>query len=160
MSVPAIREQINVILSGVPGIGVLHDRERFANEWGKFLNLFKDADGRINGCMFSRESRRRVQTTMGETEKAHVFVVRRFLAVKDSDETGIIFDDHLEVLADAFDGDDNETLNGTCRTINPDWGPMEGAIGLQIEISELRMVGTVLCHYAECKLCVIEAKEN
>jgi hypothetical protein len=158
MSLADIREQIKVVLAGVPGIGVVHDRERFANEWGKFLNLFKDANGRINGCMFSRESRRRVQQTIGETEKAHVFVFRRFMAVKDSDETGIIFDDHLEELADAFD--DYETLNDTCRTINPDWGPMEGAVGLQIELSEIRMVGTVLCHYAECKLCVIEAKEN
>jgi hypothetical protein len=158
MSLPAIREQIKVILTGVAGIGVVHDRERFATEWGKFLNLFKDADGRINGCMFSRENRRRVQQTMGETEKAHIFIIRRFLAIKDSEETGIVFDNHLEELADAFD--DYETLNDTCRTINPDWGPMEGSVGLQIEISEIRMVGTVLCHYAECKLCVIEAKEN
>lgn len=158
MSIPAIREQIKVVLAGVPGIGVVHDRERFAADWGKFLNLFKDADGRINGCMFSRESRRRVQATMGETEKAHVFVIRRFMGLKDGEETGILFDDHLEELADAFDGD--ETLSDTCRTINPDWGPMEGAVGLQIDLSEIRMFGTVLCHYAECKLCAIEAKEN
>ena len=30
MSLPAIREQIKAILAGVPGIGVVHDRERFA----------------------------------------------------------------------------------------------------------------------------------
>jgi len=158
MSIPEIREQIKVVLAGVPGIGVVHDRERFATDWTKFLNLFKDADGRLNGCMFSRESRRRIQQTIGETEKAHVFVIRRFMGLNDAEETGIIFDDHLEEVADAFD--DDETLNDTCRTINPDWGPMDGAVGLQIELSEIRMVGTVLCHYAECKLCVIEAKAN
>jgi len=158
MSLADIREQIKVVLSGVPGVGVVHDRDRFAADWNRFLNLFKDADGRINGCMFSRERRQRVQQTMGETEKAHVFVVRRFMGLNDAEETGIVFDDHLDDLADAFD--DDETLGGTCRTINPDWGPMDDAIGLQIEISEIRMVGTVLCHYAECRLCVIEAKEN
>ena len=158
MSLPAIREQIKTILAGVPGIGVVHDRERFAADWTTFLNLFKGPDGRINGCMFARERRQRIQQTMGETEKAHVFVVRRFMGMNDAEETGIVFDNHLEDLADAFD--DYETLNDTCRTINPDWGPMEGAIGLQIEVSEIRMVGNVLCHYAECRLCVIEQKEN
>ncbi len=158
MSLPAIREQIKVVLSGVPGIGIIHDRERFAADWGTFLNLFKDAEGRVNGCMFSRDLRRREQQTMGETEAAHVFVIRRFMGMNDAEESGIVFDNHLEELADAFDG--NETLNNTCRTINPDWGPMAGAVGPQIEISEIRMVGSVLCHYAECRLCVIEQKED
>lgn len=154
----AIREQIKVILQGVPGIGVVHDYERWIPDWMKLLELYKDADGRINGCAFAREKREKRQATMGETEKAHIIVFHRVMGLRDSNATGIIFDDHLEVLADAFD--DYETLNGVCRTINPDWGPMEGVVGLQIDAIAIREFGKVLCHYAECRLCVIEAQEN
>ena len=162
MSIAAIREQIKTILSGVAGIGVIHDYERWSIDWNKFLDHYKDSDGRINGCAFAREKCVKKQMTMGETEKAHVFVIRRITGLKDSEATGIIFDDHLEILGDAFkcSTSEEESLNGTCRTINPDWGPMADAVGLQIEIIEPRMVGGVLCHYAECRLCVIEAQEN
>ena len=153
----AIREQIKAILQGVPGIGIVHDYERLTTDWTVFLGRFKDADGRINGCTFAREKRVKQQSTMGETEKAHIIAFRRVMGVKDSDATGIIFDDHLEVLADAFD--DYETLNGVCRTINPDWGPMADVVGLQIDMIGIHEFGKVLCHYAECRLCVIEANE-
>jgi hypothetical protein len=141
----------------VSGIGVVHDYERWSNDWNKFLDHFKDADGKINGCTIAREKRPKMQATMGETEKAHVFVIRRIMGLQDDKATGIVFDDHLEVLGDAFNG--NETLNETCRTINPDWGPMTDAVGLQIELVEIRMFGGILCHYAECRLCAIEAQE-
>jgi len=158
MSLAAIREQIKVIMQSVPGIGIVHDYERWSNDWNKFLDRYKDVDGRINGCTFAREKRPKTQATIGETEKAHIFVIRRIMGLKDSEATGIIFDDHIEVLGDAFD--DFDTLNNTCRTINPDWGPMTDAVGLQVEIIEPRMFGGILCHYAELRLCVIEAQEN
>lgn len=157
MSLADIREQIKIILQGVPGIGVVHDYERWSTDWNKFLEHYKDANGKINGCTFAREKRLKKQMTIGERERAHVFVISRIMGLKDSASTGIVFDDHLEALGDAFD--DYETLNNTCLTINPDWGPMDGAVGLQIEIIEPRMYGQVLCHYAEGRLCVIEAIE-
>jgi hypothetical protein len=156
MSLADIREQIKVILQGVSGIGVVHDYERFSNDWNKFLSLFQDPDGRINGCMFYREKRPMRQQTMGENEKAHVFVFRRFMGVRDGEATGIIFDEHLESLMDAFD--DNEDLNGTCRTINPDWGPLSEGVGMQLDISEIRIFGNVLCHYAELRMCALEVQ--
>ncbi len=158
MSLADIREQIKVILSGVPGIGVVHDYERLALDWNKFLERFKDADGHINGCSFAREKWQERQQTMGETETCHIFVFRRVMGLQDDRATGILFDDHLEDFRAAFGGD--ETLGGTCRTINPDWGPMEGAVGLQGDIIEPRMFGNVLCHLAECRLCAIEVKES
>ena len=157
MALSDIREQIKVILQGVPGIGVVHDYERLAIDMGKLINFFKDTDGRINGCMFVREKAPTRQQTMGEQEKAHIFVIRRFMGLRDADATGIIFDDHLEDLTAAFEG--HETLNDTCLTINPDWGPMESAVGLQLDTIEPRVFGNVLCHYAECRLCAIEVTE-
>ncbi|MFA5423040.1 MAG: hypothetical protein WC374_04215 [Phycisphaerae bacterium] len=159
MSLASIREQIKVIVSGVSGIGVVHDHERFSNDWNKFLSLFKDKDGKINGCMFHREKCPKNQNTQGEYEKAHVFVCRKFMGLKDDEDTGTAFDEHLENVMDAFDTDAAETLNDACRTINPDWGPMSGAMGMQLDVSEIRMFGGVLCHYAELRLCAIEPVE-
>lgn len=157
MSLPDIRQQIKTIISRVEGIGIVHDRARLSSDWNKFLNLFQDTDGLINGCMFSVEKRQKRQSTMGEEEIAYVFVFRRFMGMRDEDATGIVFEDHIEDMAGAFN--EYEDLNGTCRTINPDWGEMSGAIGLQIDIIEPRMIGNVLCHYAESRLCVIAVRE-
>jgi len=158
MSLAAIRERIKVILAGVDGIGVVHDYERWSPDWNKYLALYKDADGRINGCAFVREKWQEQQQTIGETETAHVFLFRRIMGLQDERATGIMFDDHLENMRAAFKG--HETLDGECRTIDPDWGPMAGAVGLQGDVIEPRMFGNVLCHVAECRLCVIEAQEN
>jgi len=158
MSLADIREQIRVILTGVPGIGVVHDRERWSNDWNKFLDHYKDADGQFNGCVFAREKWEERQATIGETETAHVFLFRRIMALQDARATGIILDDHLEDMRAAFRS--NKTLNGTCRTIDPDWGPMSGVVGLQGDIIEPRWFGNVLCHVAECRLCVIEAQST
>jgi hypothetical protein len=158
MSLADIREQIKAILAGVSGIGVVHDYERLANDWNKIIDRYKDTDGRINGCAFAREKWQERQQTIGETEIAHIFAVRRLMALEDKNATGIIFDDHLEDLRAAFRV--NKTLNGTCLTIDPDWGPMDGAVGIQCDTIEPRMFGGVLCHFAELRLCAIVAEEN
>lgn len=158
MNLAGIREQIQSILAGVSGIGVVHGYDRWSNEWSRILDLYKDETGRINGCAFARERWQEQQETMGESETAHVFLVRRIMGLKDDQETGILFDDHLEEMRAAFR--DNKTLNGTCRTIDPDWGPMSGAVGLQGDVIETRTFAGVLCHYAELRLCVIAAEEN
>ena len=47
MALADIREQIKIILSTVSGIGVIHEYERFADTWTKFLDFFKDENGKI-----------------------------------------------------------------------------------------------------------------
>jgi hypothetical protein len=158
MSLADIREQIKVILAGVDGIGVVHDYERLATDWNKFLEFYKDADGRINGVSFAREKWQERQQTIGETEIVQVFVIRRIMGLQDAQATGILFDDNLEAMRAAFRG--NKSLNGTCRTIDPDWGPMDGAVGIQGDVIEPRMFGSVLCHVAELRLCAIVAEAN
>jgi hypothetical protein len=156
MNLPAMREQKKVILAGVPGIGVVHDYNRLAVDFGKMLNLFKDADGRINGCMFAREKTAKRLATIGGApqEKAHVFLIRAIMGLKDDQATGIIFDELLTAIEEKFE--DYYDLNGTCLTTIPDWGPMAGQAGVQIDLIEERMFGNVLCHYAEMRLCALE----
>lgn len=154
MSLPAIRERIKAVLAGVSGMGNVHDYERFSADWGKFLALFKDGDDRVNGCMFARSSSGKRQSTLGEKEKYHIFTFRFFRGLMDESATGVEFDDFIDKVEDAFDAD--PSLEKTCLTIDPDWGPMSGLTGLQVEVIENRRFGAVLCHYAECRLCVIE----
>ena len=157
MSLDAIREQIKVILSGVAGIGIIYDYERLSVDWNKYLDLFKDKDGRINVLMFSLEKSQKGQTSQGEQEKARIFRFRGIMGLKDAEATGILFEDLVDRVQAKFD--DYETLNDTCLTINPDWGPMSGELGYQIDLIEPRMFGNVLCHYHEGRLCAIETIE-
>ncbi|MCE5212993.1 MAG: hypothetical protein LLG40_15735 [Deltaproteobacteria bacterium] len=153
MNLPEIREKLKVILSAVAGTGIVHDRERYSNDAAKFLSLFKEeSSGRINGCIFTREKFARQQRTQGSVEKAHVFVIRRVMGVKDDDDTAIMFDKNIDDILDALEAP--ETLNEGDDTTAPDWGPMAGAVGAQLEISEPRMFGGVLCHYSEMRICV------
>jgi len=154
MSLAAIREQIKVIAAGTPGIGRVHDFHRWSADWTSFLQKFLDSSGKINVWMFGLERSPKRQVSQGEYEKARIFLFRGIMGLKDAEATGIIFDDFVDLFQDRFDA--YETLNGTCLTINPDWGPMEGAIGYQVELIEHRKFGSVLCHYTEGHLCAIE----
>lgn len=158
MGLADIREQIKATLSGVSGAGVVHDYERWANTWQKFLDLFKDADDKINGWTLSRIKVAQGMGSFSQIERAHIFRLQKVYGLKDGDESGIVFEDHLQAVVDAFDADD--TLGGTCTTCTPNWGPMEGLTGLQIEKAEARTFGSVLCHYGECRLCAIEFVED
>lgn len=156
-----IREQIKVILQGVTGIGVVHDYHRWAIDERKLLSLFQDTDGKINACTFGREqmAKRKIVIGSGALERAHVWMIRCVMGLKDDKATGIAFDNLLMAIESAFEGHDD--LNGVCLTINPGWGPMSGASGVQIErVDEIMLARTVLCHYAELRLCTIERNER
>lgn len=92
--------------------------------------------------------------SFNQIERAHVFLLQKIYGLDDDAGTGIVFEDHLQDVVDAFDDDD--TLGGTCTTCTPNWGPMEGLTGLQIEKAETRKFGGVLCHYGDCRLGPIE----
>lgn len=156
MGLVEIREQVKRIMSGVDGIGVVHDYERWANTWEKFLELFKDADGKINGWTFSRAQTVQRKESLGEIEKAHILRFRGYCGVRDRDASEIVFQGVIDSLIDRFNEADAENLDGACLTTYPDWGPMDGAVGLQMDMVEPRKFGAVLCHYAEGRLCALE----
>lgn len=155
MSEAAIRAKIKTTISGVSGISLVYDYVRWAASWGDFLDLFKTDANKINGWVFSRKSSPTLQRTIGEIERAHVYVVRGYYGLKDEDATEKTFQALVEAVQAAFFTD--ETLGGACETTRPDTGPMAGAVGLQVDIVELRKFGTVLCHYFEGRLCAVES---
>jgi len=146
MSLADIREQIRTILSGVAGIGVIHEYERLAVDLKKFLDLFKDPDGRVNGWQFTRISTPSDRNTMPTLHRHHLFRLRGIYGLRDEEATELTFQDMVEAIQNAFDSE--YSLNGTVLNSGP----------VQVRVVENRMFGNVLCHYAELELIVIERK--
>lgn len=155
MSEAAIRAAIKSTLESVSGMGTVHDYVRWADNWGDFLSLFKTESNKINGWCFSRVKTPMLQRTIGEVERAYIYTLRGYYGLKDSDATEKTFQALIEAAQEAFLTD--ETLGGACETTRPDSGPMNGAVGLQADIVEIRKFGTVLCHYFEGRLCAVES---
>ena len=154
MSVSAIRSRIKTNLEAVTGCGEVHDYDRWASHWNDFLSLFKDDNGLINGWTISLIKMQNAMESFTQMGRAHVFRLQKVYGLNDGDATGKTFEGHLEAVVNAFKADD--TLNGACLTCTPPWGPMEGLTGLQIDKIEHRLFGTVLCHYADCRLGPVE----
>ncbi len=157
MAIDTIRDEIRRVLESVNGIGAVHVYERWAKNWNTVLQLFKTDADRFHGWTVSRRSTARRQITLGRKEAAHVFDIRGIYGLHDAGHTELFFQDLLDSIARAFDAD--ETLAGACATTHPDWGPMNGAVGFQIDEVGVRMFGNVLCHFAECRLCAVELLE-
>ena len=145
MSEALIRQQIYTTLAAVPNVGRVYDYERWAVNWDKFIELFKDsASGRILGWEICRSRMGAQKISTREEEHTHEFTMRGYMAVKDADATEKLFNAVIEAIGAAFRN--NHTLNDTCIDAGP----------LSVEILDTRMFGGVLCHYAELKLPAVE----
>lgn len=154
MSRASITAALAAIIEEVPGIGMVHARDRYSPDWTKFLENFKSAEGKINGCLITRKTTVKQRRTIGEVERGHILVIRMIYGLQDAANSAEAFQLLVDAVEAAVDAD--ETLAGTCETTNPDWGPMAEAVGLQIDTIDIRIFGSVLCHYAECRLCACE----
>jgi hypothetical protein len=150
MRLADIREQIKTIISGVPGIGIVHDYERWSADWNKFLDHYKSADGRINGWTITRGATPERWLTNIDYERVYEITIRGYYGLKDSAASEIGFQNLIEAICDEFRG--NDTLNGTCETVCPEFGSMAGKSGIQVITVEPKLFGSVLCHYCELRL--------
>jgi hypothetical protein len=142
VSVALIRAEIKTILSGVAGVGIVHDYDRWSADWTTFFALFKSG-AEIRGWQIARTKTEEIGGK-GETKRTHTFRLRGILGLDDSAATGKAFDDVVETVENAFD--DAITLNGKATSAGP----------LQVDAIEIRMFGSVLCHTAECRLPATE----
>lgn len=142
MSEATVRAQIYTILSGAAGVGKVYNRERWAVDWGSFINLFKDSgSGRILGWEIGRKA----PITEDESSvRKHTFFIRGYMGVNDADATELLFNALLENIAAAFRAD--KDLGGAAL----------GHDFIQVETLDTRSFGSVLCHFAELTLTVHE----
>ena len=155
MSLWRIRSQIKNILEDVHGIGVVYDHEKWASTWDKFINFFRNGENLINGWMITRRRTQKfILAQGGEDTRVHHFIIKGIMGLNDARDTEIIFQDLIEDIVERFDRYD--TLNNTCWSCCPVNGPARLTSGIQVNVVEPRMFGSVLCHYAELFLYVQE----
>lgn len=151
MGEATIRTAIYNILNGVTDIGKVYDYERWAADWTTFINLFKTTIGgvdQIRGWEIGRRSAPEKLFTMGLNLRDHVYVLRGYMGVNDSNATEKTFNNLIESIADAFRS--NDRLNDAAESHDL----------IQADIIEFRVFGGVLCHYAELSLITHEEKEG
>jgi hypothetical protein len=149
MSEATIRAAIYNALSGVSNVGKVYDYERWAADWGAFLDFFKTT---INNKVQIRgwEVGYRgfvpdvtFEILAGSFIRNHQFVVAGYLGLDDSAGTEKTMSALAETVADTLEAD--STLNGLSN------GNVEAVL-----LFEPRIYGGVLCHYAEITLTIGE----
>jgi hypothetical protein len=97
-----------------------------------------------------------MQRTHGEIENAHVYTLNFIYGLNDGNATGKAFQTLLSDSDSAFADYEESTWVMAGITSHPDWGPMANAVGMQIDNIDHRLFGNVLCHFAPCRICVVE----
>lgn len=141
VSLKEIREQAAAILASVPGVGVVHEYQRYATSWDRFMELFRhenaDGDREINGWCITRTRTEEPHSTASHNQRTHTFLIRGFYGLQDGAGSELVFQDVIERICDAFRAE--YSLNGTANDTSP----------IQVEEVGADMMGNVLCHYCE-----------
>ncbi len=107
MALSSIRTAIKTILEGVSGIGIVHDYERWANDWNTFLEFYKTG-GKINGWSITRKATPAKKGNVPTMMRTHNFVIRGYYGLQDSAASEKTFQDLVEAVQDAFDAADHQ----------------------------------------------------
>jgi hypothetical protein len=149
MTEATIRTAIYNAVNGVSNVGKVYDYERWANEWGDFLDLFKTTIGSTTqvrgwevgyrGFLPDEEA----TLLAGAWVRNHNFVVVGYLGLDDSEATEKTMSALAETVADTIEAD--STLDGLS------YANVETTL-----LYETRVFGGVLCHYAEIGVLIGE----
>jgi hypothetical protein len=141
MNEAGIRAQIYDILGDVADIGTVYDYERWAKDWDTFIALFKTTIGgtaQIRGWEIYRPGPVPDDPT---SVRSHTYAINGYMSLKDSAGSEKIFNTLIEAVYDAF-------------LAKPDLNDAAlGHDGIQVNVIEPRMFGSVLCHY--CRLTLV-----
>lgn len=145
--VAEIKEKMHTIAD----IGAIHMYERQVVDQAKFIQLFKDATGKILGWEITRRAVSEHQR--GAWFRHHQFVLKGYMGLQDANATSIDFQELCEEVCNTFRTADPTTPGATWDYRN---GDDKTAAPAQIESINDRMFGAVLCHCAEITLSVTE----
>ena len=139
-----IRTAIKTTLTGVSNIGKVHDYERWAADWSKFIAYFRTSISGTDQIRGWEISRKAPITEDATSVKKHTYSIRGYMGVEDAAESEKTFNALIEAAAAAFRAD--RTLGGAAL----------GHDFIQVDALDTRSFGGVLCHYAELSLTVYE----
>jgi len=97
VSVAAIRDYLKTKIAAVPGVGVVHNYERWAADWGALVNLYVSND-KLNGWHITRRSTPESWDSMPVVERYHTFEISGIYALKDADASEKTFQDLVEAV--------------------------------------------------------------
>lgn len=151
MSLATQRSAMLSILQGVTDIGVVHDYERWSNDWNRYLETFSTTIGgikRIQGWTITRESTGETPFVQSQNQRGHIWVIRGYRGLDDTAGSEKSFQDLSESVCSELRR--RPTLNGTAER---DSGPP------QVRVVEHRLFGGVACHYAEITFRAYELQD-
>lgn len=143
MSESNIRTQIVTILSGVTGIGVVHNYERYSRSLAEFFAIMSKS-GVVNGWMIHRVSTESRRDTLPHIDRYHTFKISGIYELDDVAASGTTFQALIEDIFTAFKS--NHTLNGSALDSEP----------VNIDLVDTEEFGQRLFHTAELTIIARE----
>lgn len=148
MSYETILAKIKSEIEEITDIGVVHDYQRYSKDWTTFLSLYRpNGETYIRGWDITRNATAEIYDDVNTTSRrTYSFLIRGWAQLDDSNTSEKTFQGLLEDICDKFRG--QLKLDNTAN--------LAGAV--QIILVEQRQLGSVLCHYAEMTLEIMETK--
>ena len=82
MSYPALRDYLKNKIAGVPGIGVVHDYDRWAADWASLIKLYV-ANDKLNGWHVTRKTTAESWDAMPVVDRNHIWEIVGIYALND-----------------------------------------------------------------------------
>ena len=142
-----LRAAIVAKLQGIGGIGVVHDRERYATAMDALKALYvPPGENQLRGWFVRRGAIQEVSAGGSRRVQTIAWRIQGVMALKDEDSSEIAFDNLIETITDTFRAD--PTLGGLVLTPKPE----DEDAGVQVVDSGPVMFANVLCHAARLAL--------
>ena len=144
MSEAATRSAIYDTMKSVADVGLVHDYDRWAADWNKFIDLFKINIGGVDQIR-GWEILQKAPVNEDRTSiKRRTYSIKGYMSINDSLATEKTFSALIDAIAAKFR--ESQSLGGA----------LNGHNFIQVETLEPRMFGSILCHFAELTLTVYE----
>ena len=144
-----IRDAIAAVIAQVPGAGMVHTRERFANRPSDFAALFTVAaaqEKKVCGWTIRRVGFEETDGAEGHwTRQTSEWEICFYLSFTDGDASELAFDGIVDAVAARFRNDN--TLGGAVKATR-----RGGQTGLQLVAAGPVMFAGLLCHRARFRL--------
>lgn len=143
-----VRAALVAKLAAVPGIGQVHDFERYVGAEAKFRALFEvelgDGSKQLRGWWLRRIRAQELAIALGRSVDVNTWQIRGYMALNDDTATELVFEGLVEAFRDAVRAD--PTLGGVCEPDPGEQGGQPAPQGVEVaEVGPVRFCG-VLCH--------------
>lgn len=139
-----IRDAIKATMDAVPGVGIVHNRERYIESLADFKTLFVTG-AELKGWIIRRTGFRVTSSALGRDTVVNRWRIDGWAGFDDAASSELAFDNLIEEIRAAFRAD--ESLGGVVAgTV------IDGEAGIQLDDSGPVMFAKVLCHSARLRL--------